>query len=80
MSLPEGLMLVLLHDKNGDVVPESDTPTVINHAIVNDESKFSTIAGAEIGDVREAGYTLVPIEDINAVIKKGRDIRFYQKA
>lgn len=80
MSLvSEGLFLVLLLDKDDNIIVEQDTPTIIQCAHVDGKEKFITLTGAEIGDVRNAGYTLVDLKDVNAVVKKGRDIRFYQK-
>lgn len=79
-QLPAGHHLAILFDAKGDVIVEKDSPVVVAHSIVNGESKFSTLDGVDIPDVREAGYTLIPLEDIIKVVRKDNLIRYFQKA
>jgi hypothetical protein len=79
-TLPEGELLCILLDKQGNAVIEIDTPVIVVHRIVNEESKFADLEGNEIGDARQAGYTLVPLVDIVNAMKKGNWIRYFQKA
>lgn len=84
-KIPAGLLVAMLLDKDGNLVEEINTPVIIKHTIEkdakdNDVSTFTLFDGKEVGDLREGGYTLVPLEDVIANVKKGRDIRFFQNA